>query len=103
MKLNGEAIHGTRPVAPYAEGPLRFTQNPKTGAVYVFYLAESAEEAPPAELLLEGLRPAAGSAVRWLESGAELSWTVLDGQVRITVPEEVRSATKSRHAWVVEL
>ena len=103
MKINGEAIHGTRPIAPHAEGPLRFTRNPKTGVVYVLYLAESAEEIPPARIVLEGLHPAAGSAVRWLANGEELSWERIGGRVFITVPQEVRAGPESRHAWVVEV
>jgi hypothetical protein len=26
MKINGEAVYGTKPVAPYADGNFRFTQ-----------------------------------------------------------------------------
>lgn len=36
MKTNGEAVYGTKPVAPYADGNFRFTQ--KGNAVYAFYL-----------------------------------------------------------------
>ncbi|MCL1676423.1 alpha-L-fucosidase [Elizabethkingia meningoseptica] len=36
IRVNGEAVYGTKPVAPYADGNLRFTQ--KGNAVYAFYL-----------------------------------------------------------------
>lgn len=36
MKINSEAIHGTRAIAPYAEGPVRFTR--KGSTVYAFLM-----------------------------------------------------------------
>lgn len=36
MKTNGEAVYGTKPIAPYADGNFRFTQ--KGNSVYAFYL-----------------------------------------------------------------
>ena len=42
MKVNGEAIYGTRPIAPYAEGKVRFTRA-KDGTVYAIYLPAEGE------------------------------------------------------------
>lgn len=36
MKTNAEAVYGTKPIAPYADGNFRFTQ--KGNSVYAFYL-----------------------------------------------------------------
>ncbi len=72
MDVNAEAIHGTRPVAPYAEGNLRFTR--KGNAVYVIYLANEGEVRPPSRIALTGFRPPQGARVRLLGSNAPIRW-----------------------------
>lgn len=45
MRVNGDAIYGTRPVYPYCDGKIRFTQN-DNGDVNVFYLLDEDEQLP---------------------------------------------------------
>ena len=47
MKVNSEAIYATRPIAPYADGKVRFTRA-KNGTVYAIYLprADGDDDAP---------------------------------------------------------
>jgi alpha-L-fucosidase len=54
LKINGEAIYGTRVVAPYASGALRYTQG-KEGSRYAIYLLAEGETQLPAEIPLTGL------------------------------------------------
>ena len=42
LKVNGEAIYGSRPVAPYMDGRLRLTRG-KDGSAYFVYLADEGE------------------------------------------------------------
>ena len=44
MKINGEAIYGTRPIYPYVDGKIRFTQ--KGNKVYAIYLLDENETLP---------------------------------------------------------
>ena len=44
MKINGEAIYGTRPFYPYCDGKVRFTQKDKR--VYAIYLLDEGESLP---------------------------------------------------------
>ena len=44
MKINGEAIYGTRPIYPYVDGKIRFTQ--KDDKVYAIYLLDENETLP---------------------------------------------------------
>ena len=44
MRLNGEAIYGTRPFYPYCEGKVRYTQ--KDDKIYVIYLLDEGEKMP---------------------------------------------------------
>jgi len=99
MKVNGEAIYATRPVAPYKEGRVALTR--RGGIVHAIYLAEEGREAPPAEIALPSLRPRAGSKVTLLGSGLEIPWRQ-EGEkgMVLEVPEAAIQAPPCRHAWV---
>ena len=99
MEVNGEAIHGTRPVEPYAAGSVRYTRRKGTDTVYAVYLAPPGASRPPAEIELDGVRPR--DAVRLLETGAEVPWTVEDGRVRVRLPEEERRRLRVAPAWTL--
>ncbi len=93
MATNAEAIHGTRAIAPYAEGDVRYTS--KGGTVYAHVLAEGNQ--PPSEARLT-LLPAPDSEVRLLGYRQPLAWTVEDGKAVVTLPANL----PSEHAWVLK-
>ncbi len=72
MKVNSEAIYGTRPIAPYKEDPIVFTQ--KGRGVYAIYLAPQSGESLPATVSFKSLKPAPGSNVQLLGLDAPLKW-----------------------------
>ena len=72
LRVNGEAIYGTRPLAPYKEGRVAFTR--RGDAAYAITLAEDEEERPPQRVAFTGLRPAPGSAVYLLGVETPLAW-----------------------------
>jgi alpha-L-fucosidase len=98
MAVNGEAIHATRAVAPYAEGRLRFTRLPD-GTVHAIYLAGEGETAPPAQVAVTAFAPAAGSPVRLLGVEEPLSWERRGEGFVIAVPEDARRRPPCAHAW----
>ncbi len=73
MKINGEAIHGTRPVSPYKEGQSVFTS--KGRQIYAIVLLKEEGDSLPASIVLRSLRPAAGSQVHLLGRETPLEWT----------------------------
>jgi len=100
LKVNGEAIYGTRAIAPYKEGRTCLTQ--KSGKVYLIYLADKAEEGLPAEIKVKALRRA--SAVRMLGTDARLTWAADPQQgLTIRISDAVRAALPCRHAWAFEV
>ena len=62
MKVNGEAIYKTRPVAPYKEAKTCFTSL-ADGTIYAIYLADEDEAAPPATIQLYAVAPPAGARI----------------------------------------
>ena len=52
MKVNGEAIYGTRPIYPYAYGKFRFTQ--KGDKVYAIFLLDEQESPVPDTYWFDG-------------------------------------------------
>jgi alpha-L-fucosidase len=96
MKINGEAIYATRPVASYRDGKLCFTRA-KDGAVHAIYLLDEGE-AVPAAIELKSMLPAAGATIRMLGSGIELKWQRDGAGVRIALPETVRNQAAESYA-----
>ena len=98
MKLNGEAIYGTRPIAPYKEGSVVFTQRGDT----VYALRLLSDDAWPATVELSALRPAPGAKVRLLGSKKPLAWTEANGKVTVNLPENIRQKPPCQHALVLK-
>lgn len=82
MKVNGDAIYGTRAIAPYFESGIRFTQ--KGDRVYAFLVDEAADR-------LVSLRPGPGEELRILGSSAAVEWTEVEGACVFTLPASVDS------------
>ena len=96
MAVNGDAIHGTRPVAPYKAGQVCYTG--KDGRVFALVLAAEGASRPPATVRLEGIRPAEGSTVRLLGRSEPVVWHGTDFGAEVSLPERL----PGEHAWVLE-
>lgn len=101
MDINGEAIHGTRPIAPYQVGQVAFTR--KGSVLYAHYLAKENETAPPAQLKIAGARAKADSEVRLLGCATACRWHAADGSLQIDVPAAAREKPPCAHVWVFRL
>jgi alpha-L-fucosidase len=97
LKLNGEAIYGTRPWRQTAEGKsVRYTAKGKD--LYAICLAW-----PERELVLESPRPGPGTQVTLLGQTQPLQWSSQEGRLRIEVPTLSGDALPCRHAYVFKL
>ena len=94
LDVNGEAIYGTRAIAPYVEGNIRYTQ--KDGMVYAIACAEQGQD-DPSEIRLPTLTPAPGSDVRLLGHDRPLAWRQDGDTALVTLPERL----PCQWAWVV--
>jgi alpha-L-fucosidase len=101
MRINSEAIHETRPMAPYKQGRVALTR--KGNIVYAILLSNEGERALPSTVAVPGVRPQPGSKVRILGSDVSLQWTPSDTGITIAVPESARHAVPLRHASVFRI
>jgi len=99
MGVNAEAIHGTRPIAPYRSGDFAYTQ--KGGSVYATYLPPEGADELSRRLVLTGFTPPPGARVRLLGTTRDLAYEVAAEGVVVTVPEGVAASPPCRHAYVL--
>jgi alpha-L-fucosidase len=98
MKVNGEAIYGTRPMAPYKDGAVVFTRRDKY--VYATYLEKQEDNGLPAEISFAGPRPKAGSKFQMLGVQAPLAWHAeTTGRTVVTIPAALRQSPTCQHAF----
>ena len=102
MKVNGEAIYGTRPVAPYKNEKIRFTRQ-KSGAVCAIYLADEKETSMPESIPLVGIKAAKGTKDLLLGAKAELTWKQEGDRMIVSIPQSLRQAPPCRHAWSIKI
>jgi alpha-L-fucosidase len=103
MKVNGEAIYNSRPIAPYREGRVRMTAQ-KDGSAYFIYSADAAETAMPAEIRVASHRPADGANVTIVGTTAKLEWTADGaGGFVVAIPPSVRAAPPCQYAWTIKV
>jgi alpha-L-fucosidase len=102
MRVNQEAIYGTRPVAPYKETKICFTEG-KDGSVYAIYLGDEDESAPPAKVMIYSHCPPAGGKIRLLGAGGFLTWERAGKGTLIHLPATALRNPPCRHAWAFKI
>ena len=100
LKVNGEAIYGTRPIPPYKENSVVFTQGKE--AAYAIFLSASEDAGLPAEIELSGLKPKPGSTVQLLGFKTALKWSVSPDGKAVVQTGSVSRDFRGRHAFVLK-
>jgi len=102
LTINGEAIYSTRPIAPYTDGQLRFTQD-KKGAANIIYLLKENENLP-ATIAVNGFFPAKGAKINLLGiKGSNLKWSKNGTGFTVAIPKAVANALPSKYAVVLHI
>lgn len=123
LRVNGEAVYATRPLAPYETGNLFFSQK-STGERYATYLSSKAnDESTPKK---KGAKVNSGSPAFSTDLPATITIpaavakdtsrvTMLgapdilatkreaDGSLIVSIPDSLRAAPPSRDAWALKL
>jgi alpha-L-fucosidase len=100
LEVNGEAIYGSRAIAPYKVDNICFTSLPG-GRTNAIYLAPEEGSSPPPVIRVRGLLPKAGGTVRMLGARLPLQWRRSGDEAVVTVPEALRKSPPCRYAWTL--
>ena len=101
MKVNGEAIYGTRAMAPYKEGKVCINKK-GDDTWYIFYLADE-EEKVPSEISMKGVTLPRGSKVTMPGSKVLCRWHNNTGSFTIDIPLTLRNNPPSQYVWVLKV
>ena len=102
LKLNGEAIYGTRPMAPYELGNVFFTRK-LDGTVYAIVLSQHDGEAMPTTVILPSSLTAGAAQVTLL--GGDGTPMILKAGAKGTTEATHSTPTKApcANAWVLKI
>ena len=100
MKINGDAIYGTRAIAPYKEGDVCYTKLPD-GTLNAIYLSPAEDAPPPETIIIPSFAPEPGGEIRLLGFDRPLAWERNGSGCTARIPESVRLDPPCRHAWTV--
>jgi len=98
MKINGNAIYATRPIAPYKSENICFTQN-KDKRVNAIYLAGKDEKTLPAVIKIKGIKPAPKATIQLLGAKGNLKWKIVNNETIISIPASLQKMPPCNYAW----
>lgn len=104
MRVNGEAIYGTRPIAPFKEGKVCLTQKKEGKTLYALYLADEDERTIPSRIWISTLTLPKQAKVELLGSRpVMLKWEPVGRGFWVEIPEALRKTPPCEHAWVLKI
>jgi alpha-L-fucosidase len=101
MQVNGEAIYGTRAMAPYKDGKVCLTRK-HDGAVYAIYLPEENESTLPSKVWLNSIQAKQGSRIVLLGHG-EVKWELSGNGMLVHVPRKAMTNPPCKEAWAFKI
>ena len=102
MKINGDAIYATKPIAPFKENNICLTQN-KKGNVFLFYLAKEGENTIPSEVTITSINPERGAKIQLMGTKTNLKWKRNTKGISIQIPENLRNNPISKYVWTFKV
>jgi alpha-L-fucosidase len=101
MKINGEAVYGTRSMAPYRDGKVCVNRK-DDNTWYLFYMADEGESMP-ASITMNGLTLPQGSVVTVPGTKSKCTWQNGTGSFTVNIPSKVRDNPPSDYVWVMKV
>jgi alpha-L-fucosidase len=102
MKINGEGIFGSQPVAPYSEKDIYYTQK-ENGVIYAFVLAGKDKVVLPSSLSFSLKGAKAVKAVNLLGFRKKLKWLVNENGIKVLIPASLQANSGLTHAATFEI
>lgn len=103
MKINSESIYNTRPVIPYQEGKVSYTQNRLNKTVYAIYLADKEENELPVKINLSASIVSEKSVVTMLGTNEKFSLKKTENGYSAETPKSLRVNAPCKSAWVLKI
>jgi alpha-L-fucosidase len=100
MKVNGEAIYGTRALAPFKEGKVCISKK-GNNTIYIYYLADE-NEAMPSQIGMASYSLPAGARVEMAGKGTPLKWKKNGNGFTVTIPGKIRNSPPTKYVWVMK-
>lgn len=100
MKINSEAIYGTRAIAPYREGKVCVSSKGKN-TYYIYYLADEGEKMP-AQISMTTFSLPVGAKIEMVGIGTPLKWQKNGNGFIIVIPDKIRTSPLSQYVWVMK-
>jgi alpha-L-fucosidase len=101
MKVNSEAIYGTRALTPYKEGKVCITRK-GNNTLYLYYMADEGE-IMPAQIGMAGYLLPENAKVKMLGTEAYLKWKKTGQGFMVSLPEKIRKSPPSKYVWVMKV
>jgi alpha-L-fucosidase len=100
MKINSEAIYGTRALAPYKEGKVCITKK-GNNTLYLYYMADENEKMP-AQIAMSDFSLPANAKAKMMGTGSFLKWEKTEKGFYIDIPGKIRNTPPSKYVWVIK-
>jgi alpha-L-fucosidase len=99
MKVNSEAIYGTRAIAPYKEGKVCISKK-GDHTLFLYYMAAE-NEIMPLRVGMNTFSLPVQAKVELMD-GTSLKWQKNGSGFVINIPEKIRMAPPSKYVWVMK-
>ncbi|MEA1897667.1 MAG: alpha-L-fucosidase, partial [Bacteroidota bacterium] len=103
MKINGEAIYGTRAIAPYKKSKICYTNKKNSNTIYAIYTPDKEETKIPQYILVDSFTPKENTLVTLLGSDVTLSWKNNGEGIIIEIPEKIQNKPPCQYAWCIKI
>jgi len=100
MKVNGEAIYGTRALSPYKEGKVSISKK-GDNTIFIYYQADEGEKMP-LQIGMTTYSVPAGAKIQMLGTGTVLKWQKNGNGFLVSIPEKLRNSPPSKYVWVMK-
>jgi alpha-L-fucosidase len=100
MKVNSEAIYGTRAIAPYKEGKVCISKK-GDHTLFLYYMAAE-NEIMPLQIGMNTFSLPVQAKVELMD-GTSLKWQKNGSGFVINIPEKIRKAPPSKYVWVMKV
>ncbi|NEW81053.1 MAG: alpha-L-fucosidase [Mariniphaga sp.] len=101
LQINGEAIYETNPVVPFLDGKVAYTEK-GDNTIYAIYMPSKDEKELPSEIIVK-TKLSGKLKANLLESKQKLRSKSVDGGIKITIPQNLRTTLATKEAVVIKI